>query len=293
MRVTERMGDMLTQRELSNRSYDLLIKQRQATTGLRVEKASDDPIAAHAAIDVSRQSDANEQYQSNISRALGNLDQAEDALFNATDLMIEAHTLATQLANGTYSDSERSDAITRIEAIHDQLVSVANTEGLDGFIFAGYQSDQAAFNDAGIYQGDQGEIEIEVSKDLALRAGLNGEEIFSPASGQDVFAALDALTTALAADDGDAIAASAELISTARDQIVSAHATIGDQMAQFITQSEKLSDQLLNLTEKQANLVEVDSVNALTELAQAQQALTSAIKVSSATINSLTLVGQI
>ncbi len=293
LRVTERMGRMTTERELSRLGYDLLSRQRQATDGLRVSKPSDDPTAARALVELDHAIATNAQHLRNIDLGIADLDVADDALYSASEVLQEAQALALQLANGTMTAQERTDAIEAVRGLRERLVAAGNVEGAQGSIFSGHQTGSPAFDAAGSYLGDAGQRRLSVGDGVIERIGLTGDEVFRPAGGEDAFAALAALQAGLSADDGAAIAAAAARLDTAHHQVVSARSRIGTQLGTLLTQGEVLADQKLRYAERRAGLVEVDGVEAISELVEAQGALQSALQVSGRVLNTLSLVGQL
>lgn len=292
-RVTERMADIDAQRQLGRLQYELLAKQRQASDGLRVTQASDDPVAARALVGVQSQQTATAGYERNVERALGGLDLVDDTLLAATDVLDQGRQLALQLANGTYSAQDRQDGIAAVRGLRQQLVALANTKDVDGYVFAGHQSAQASYDAAGNYLGDAGQRLVETGAGRTTRVGLTGDEVFDPAGGQNAFAALDALEAALAADDGAAIAAGAAQLESARGQVAQARGQVGVQLSGLLRQVEELADHRLHLSEQRAGLSEADPVEALSELVEAQRALDSALQVGGRMINSLSLVNRL
>ncbi len=293
LRVTERMGQMSVSANLARLSFDLLSRQSQASTGLRVAKASDDPVAARAIVEVDDARTALDQYRRNVDRSLGDLNIADDALGAGTSILEDAQALGLQLANDTVSSEQRADAVATVDGILSRLVAAGNTKGIDGYIFAGHQTDQAAFDTAGTYLGDAGQKQVAIGENQTTRVGITGDEIFRPSGGEDAFAALAALRAALVADDRAGIATAAARLDTARQQVTDAHARIGGQMDLLLRQEEVLSDQQFRLDERRSDLAEVNGVDAIAELVKAQGALESAVRVSGQMLNTLTLVGQL
>lgn len=292
-RVTERMGDVDLQRQLGRQQYEMLIKQRQASDGLRVRSASDDPVAAQALVGVNRDQVAAAGHEQNVARSLGRLDVLDDTLLSATDVLDEARVLGLQLANGTYSAEDRQTALTTVRGLRDELVALANVEDGDGYLLAGHRSDGPAYDATGAYLGDAGQTQVEVGAGQLQRIGLTGTEVFDPAGGQNAFAALDALEAALTANDATAIAGSVADLEQARQQVAQARGQVGYQQTALLRKVDELADHRLNLTERRSSLAEADSITALTELVEAQQALSSTLQVSSRMLNSLSLVNRL
>jgi flagellar hook-associated protein 3 FlgL len=133
---------------LQRRQQDMADVQTQMTTGKRVSKPSDDPVAAaraeRAAATISR-SEA-DQRTAETSRNVMTL--TESALGQAVELLQTARETMVQAGNGTYTASERQALAAKLEQIRNQLFATANrSDGAGGFIFGGQGSSAPPFVD--------------------------------------------------------------------------------------------------------------------------------------------------
>jgi flagellar hook-associated protein 3 FlgL len=162
--------------QLQKRQADLSEQQLQLTSTKRVNRPSDDPVAAahaeRAQASIAR-IDADKR-GTEASRTL--VTQTESALGDAGELLQSARDLLVSAGNGSFTDSERQSLATQLQGIRDQLLSVANRgDGANGFLFGGQGSLQAPFVDAtgGVqYRGTAGEARI--AGDEALPVSLDG-----------------------------------------------------------------------------------------------------------------------
>jgi flagellar hook-associated protein 3 FlgL len=162
--------------QLQKRQADLSEQQLQLTSTKRVNRPSDDPVAAahaeRAQASIAR-IDADKR-GTEASRTL--MTQTESALGDAGELLQSARDLLVSAGNGSFTDSERQSLATQLQGIRDQLLSVANRgDGANGFLFGGQGSLQAPFVDAtgGVqYRGTAGEARI--AGDEALPVSLDG-----------------------------------------------------------------------------------------------------------------------
>ena len=98
--------------------------------------------------------------------------QAESALGNAGELVMQARDLMVAAGNATYSDAERRDMGDALRGIRAQLLSIANqTDGAGVHLFGGQGASQLPFVDAPggvIYAGAPGETRSAGSEPLPL-----------------------------------------------------------------------------------------------------------------------------
>jgi flagellar hook-associated protein 3 FlgL len=162
--------------QLQKRQADLSEQQLQLTSTKRVNRPSDDPVAAahaeRAQASISR-IDADKR-GTEMSRTL--MTQTESALGDAGELLQSARELLVSAGNGSFSDSERQSLATQLQGIRAQLLSVANRgDGANGYLFGGQGSQQAPFVDAsgGVqYRGTAGQALI--AGDETLPVSLDG-----------------------------------------------------------------------------------------------------------------------
>ena len=133
---------------LQRRQQDMVDVQGQMTTGKRVSKPSDDPVAAaraeRAAALISR-AEA-DQRTANTSRNVMTL--TESALGQAVDLLQTARETMVQAGNGTYTPAERQALATKLQQIREQLFATATrSDGAGGYLFGGQGSSAPPFVD--------------------------------------------------------------------------------------------------------------------------------------------------
>jgi len=117
---------------LGKRQAELSALQERITTGKRVMRASDDPVAAvlseAAQNKLSRvQADKRSVESSRIS-----LSQAESALGEAGELIQDVRELFLKAGNATYGSKEYKSLAQEIEGLRDRLIGVANQKDSSG-----------------------------------------------------------------------------------------------------------------------------------------------------------------
>ncbi|HEX4236246.1 MAG TPA: flagellar hook-associated protein FlgL [Caldimonas sp.] len=175
---------------LTRRQAEMNGLQEQMTTGLRVNRASDDPAAAaraERALAAIGRSDTS-QRAVNASSAL--VTQSESTLGDAGDLLQRARELMVSAGNASYSDSDRKSIADELQSIRDQLLSLANTsDGAGTYVFGGQGSTQKPFVEtaSGVqYVAANGDMRTENGTSLPLTT--DGQAIWLQArTGNGVF----------------------------------------------------------------------------------------------------------
>jgi flagellar hook-associated protein 3 FlgL len=85
------------------------------------------------------------QYQRNIENTNSWLSATEGKLNNADELLTEARALAVSQTTGTANADSRKIAAQKVQAIMDEMLSLANSKLGDRYLFAGSRSDVKPF----------------------------------------------------------------------------------------------------------------------------------------------------
>lgn len=191
--------------------------QEQISTGKRVNKPSDDPVAAARILKLDQELSRIETYQRNAGLAENRLQQEESALAGSVDVIQRIRELTVQAGNGSLSPNDRKSISSELKERIGQLANIANTRDASGeYIFSGFQGSTAAFGkDASgswVYQGDEGQRVLEIDDGVTVPISDHGKGIYSsiPAA---VFAE---------SDPGNATAARIDGIQVANDGAFSA-----------------------------------------------------------------------
>lgn len=285
MRVTDNMRFTSAQRSISALRSRHAELTNQITSGTRIGAPSDDPVAAASMTRLAAQASRTADYRATIDTVRSDIRLSESTLAEASGLIVRAQELALQGANGSLTAEDRRTLATEVEALQAQFISAANTRGGRGFLFSGNRTDTAALSPTGDYQGDDAEHAVEIAPGVTAAVSVSGAEAFTADGGIDVFAALDALHSALQAGDGQQVASTLGNLEASRAQLVRAQAKSGLIMNRLDSADEALSVTALELERRSSELGAVDPFSALSELSQLSTTLEQAIAVARNTLN--------
>ena len=125
-RSTSLMLSNLTLSRLRTTNASLFDIQRQIATGLKQSLPSDDPSNASAILFLKQGLAAREQYQENLQHAQGSLNNVDQALGEATSILIESQTTASRLISS--SAEERQAEALVIDAQIKGILDLANRQ---------------------------------------------------------------------------------------------------------------------------------------------------------------------
>lgn len=119
-------------RNIGARQTSLSNLQENLTSGKRVVRASDDPVAAAQAERAMTRIARIQTEQRALDVQTNAVAQAESSLGNAIGLMQEMRTLMVSAGNGANSASDRLTIANQIQSLRDQLLEVANRKDTNG-----------------------------------------------------------------------------------------------------------------------------------------------------------------
>jgi len=202
---------------IDNQSSALQTTQNQLSTGLAVQTAADNPVAASQIVQLSQQQAQLTQYGSNLQSAQTRLTLEESSLSTATSNLQSIRDLAVQAGDASLNDSNRAQIATQIQTQIQALLGIANTKDSNGeYLFSGYatQTQPFAADSSGnvSYQGDAGNRLIQISADQSVADSDTGASAFmNVAAGNGTFT-----TSANAANTGSGIIDSGSVVDSAQ-----------------------------------------------------------------------------
>lgn len=179
MRVADKMAYDQVNRSISKNRSEMASLQNQAATQKRVTKPSDDPVSASRVLGSRIELRGIEQYIKNLNYAKGFLDYSEQSLNELTEVFVRAKELAiSQSSDASASAQTRRVVAEEVKQLLNQAVQISNRKAGERFIFAGFKTTEAPFDEQGNYHGDMGEMRIHIDKDSFLPMNMPGAVVF-------------------------------------------------------------------------------------------------------------------
>ena len=165
--------------------------QEQASTGSKINRASDDPTGAYRVMGLSTQERALTNYMTNIQEASDLTQMASTAIDDMSGAMANLKVDLTQIASGTYGNGEtgqqaRARVAESIDDTLERVVASANTQVLGQYLFGGDATNTAPYtvtrSDGKItsvtYAGSTQSRTVELSPGIMSQVFLNGDDLF-------------------------------------------------------------------------------------------------------------------
>jgi flagellar hook-associated protein 3 FlgL len=202
---------------IDNQSSALQITQNEVSTGLAVQNAADNPVAASQIVQLVQQQAQLTQYGTNLQSAQTRLSLEESSLSTATTTLQSIRDLAVQAGDATLNDTDRQQIATQIQTDIQSLLGTANTQDSNGeYLFSGYATQTQPFvtDSSGnvSYEGDAGNRLIQISANQSVADSDTGATAFmNIAAGNGTFT-----TAANSANTGSGIIDSGSVVDSAQ-----------------------------------------------------------------------------
>lgn len=302
MRISTQMMYEQNMRGVTESQSKWLSYGEQMSTGKRVNRPSDDPIAASQAVVVSQSQAQNSQYTLARSFAMQKVSLEENVLGQVTTALQSAQEKIVYAGNGTLSDNDRDSLATDLQGIRDQLLNLANsTDGNGRYIFAGYKTDAAAFDQtSGDYEGGSTPISQQVDSARTMQISHTGSDVFASFTSnavsepdestpeKNMFKILDNVIAALKkpveGDQEKADQMTTDIDKANRglrnslDNVLTVRADLGTKLTELSSLDSLGSDRALGLTQQMSDLIDVDWNAAISSYTMQQAALQASYK---------------
>lgn len=186
-RVSHNMQTLSLLSSLRANTLDLFLQQNRLASGKRLNAPSEDPVGASQALKLSQMLERQEQVLASIRHADAFLSATDAGVHEISDLLIEAHAIASEMVNTTADQGQRDSQGELIRAMIDQLVTIGNRSFQGMYLFGGQQTRQPPFvrELGGVqYLGDVNALRTTVDVGQRPKVNLDGSEVFGALAGQ-------------------------------------------------------------------------------------------------------------
>lgn len=273
---------------INDRQVQLAKAQSRVSSGLRVERPSDDPAAA-AEAERLRSRDARIGTELRVvGQARQMLSSSDTAIADANDVLQSARDTLLKAGNGSASASDRQSFAIALQQMRDQLLGIANRgDGVGGYVFGGQGSGAAPFAGNGLsYTAPAGTVLVgqEMASEVAVDGRASLAAVKGPSGPENIFAELDTAILALSDGSLSQAAAAATALSTVDsvDRSLGALATartrVGERLNALDMHEKALESGRIDAAGRLSDLVDVDFAQAISQLSQGATASEAALK---------------
>jgi flagellar hook-associated protein 3 FlgL len=250
--------------------------ERQISSGLRVETASDAPEQVVQILRLRSRVDSNTQVQTNLTRVRAQVDTAEAAMRESVALLERAKVLAAQTAST--GAPNRTAMATEARQLHDRLIALAGSAAEGQFVFGGdgatnppYVAD--ATQPSGVRFAGASAVSSSLVADenhTTFAVSKTASQLFDAAGPDNAFRALNDLATALSHDSESEVQAAMPGIASALDHLNRQLAFYGNAQNRVTAAFDAAKRNAVSLQKDLSELQETDLPAAILELNSAK-----------------------
>ncbi|WP_437192231.1 flagellar hook-associated protein FlgL [Planctomicrobium sp. SH527] len=164
------------------------VLNQQVSSGFRVNKPSDDPVAQKLILGQNALIARFETQLTTINSTRTVLSEANSSLLDAQQLMVKAKSIALD-SSQSVEPTERTAFINELDSILAQLEQIANSQINGEYLFSGTQLNTQPFTGISssnpIYQGSDFSSVLTIPGSQVIQTHYSGREVFQPyGSGQ-------------------------------------------------------------------------------------------------------------
>ncbi|MBU6152689.1 MAG: flagellar hook-associated protein FlgL [Bdellovibrionales bacterium] len=307
MRVTDNTNYGVVRDSISRSRGRMENLQMESATLKKLNRPSDDPVGAAKVLEVRTDKVNNEQFQVNAKLAQAFLDNTDHALDEISEIVMRAKEIAiNQSSNASSTPESRLGVSEEVSQLFQRAVATGNRRIGDRYIFGGFKSTTAPVDGDGNYRGDDGEIMIEVGREVFIGANVPGYEVFNthpdgstdkhrlksgseeqadrrlatvPAGPQNVnlFQQLKALRTGLLTGDIETIRGTLDSFDDLLGKVISTRAKIGARIQSIEGNMTALDRHNVTNAQLTSSIEDADMTQVVSDLAKEETVFKSSL----------------
>ena len=125
LRIRSNMTSALAYRNLSKTQHGLQTTLERLSSGLRINKASDDTAGSAISTRMSNQIRGMKQANENVQNANNLIQMAEGGLSDISDMLRRMRGLAVQASTDTLTDTDRASVNLEFQAFKDEISRIS------------------------------------------------------------------------------------------------------------------------------------------------------------------------
>ncbi len=146
MRITTNLLFNTTLAHIQQQNARLLQTSEEASSGLRLQRPSDDPAGTRRVLDLRNTLSSLDQFKSQHVVVNSLLDGTDTALQDTETLLLSAKGLALRAASDTVGPEQRSEIAHEVGGLFAQAISLGNSAVNGRYLFAGQANAQPPFS---------------------------------------------------------------------------------------------------------------------------------------------------
>lgn len=285
----------------------------EASSGKKLTEPSENPTGAKNVLNINAKLSQLNSYTDNMKLAQNELNVVDDTYASITNAIQNANDLATQAANGSYSQSDLDGIKVQINQIIEGVVDLANTQYNGAYLFSGTATSTPAYSVTRDAAGNITDIKYngtpstgewqryaQISDGVSVAINATGDQVFGastagpPAVHTGLMDTLMNLSNALGpVANRPAISASLDSFSVDSDTVSAARTREASITKRFEITGYSIDTATTQLTASKSDLQDADLSQVLTDLSTQKLALQATMSVTSSLLSGKTLLDYI
>ncbi|RCW44817.1 flagellar hook-associated protein FlgL [Paenibacillus prosopidis] len=307
LRVTQTMMNTQLLRNISKNQGRMNNLQNQLSTGMKINKPSDDPVGITFALRYRSELDSNDQYTENVDSALSMLQYTDTTIGQAGDIMQRVRELLVQGANGTLEQTGLDAVKLEISQLYNQMIEIGNSQFNGKQVFNGELTGDKPYPAMALEETidlvsvppklkayhastNTGAIKYELSAGMSLSINTLGSDVFgnsvSPTASQadlessdNVFLLLQRAHDMLGSGDQEGVSELIGQIETRMNTMLTKRAEVGARMNRVEIIENRLNDINLNLQTMQSKTEDADMAEVITNMKMEENVYQASLSV--------------
>lgn len=252
----------------AGRSNDI---QRQLSSGMKINRPSDDPVGITYSLRYRAELSSNEQYKSNVNSAVSWLEYNDTVLDQTGSVVQRLRELMVQASTGTNPQSAMDSIKEEVKQLKEQIVDISNSKLNGKYIFNGQTYDRKPYDfptdadgksdtsDVDSIVTDTGKINFIVGESVQFPINITGNEVFGTGKEEDnLFVMMDGIIGSLERGEQKELSKYIEKIDNRKEKLLAIRSEIGAKTNRVELMEGRLSDLGINLTDLQAKIEDAD-----------------------------------
>lgn len=277
MRITNSLMTDTLQNNIGQGLSNLNSLQLQLSTGKQLNAPSDDPAGTALSMSLRSNIQDNTQYIKNGQQGSDIMKLTDSALNDATNLIDQARSIASQAANSTQTTDSLNALTAQVDAISQQLTNIANTTYAGKYIFSGAKTTTPPYiagDPTHTYQGDTGSMKATIGPGNTQSVSTPGSVVFN-----SIFTSMTNLKAALVSGNITNISNQITSLDASTSITSTVRATLGAQINEFDTVNQRLSRANIEFQDTISKVEDVDLAQTYVKLQSAQNVYQASLSV--------------
>ena len=280
---------------------EIATSQEKLTTGLRINRPSDDASAYNRARQIEVLQEQHAQYERSINAARTWVDHGQENLDNLAEIMTQIYETGVQASNDTNAADEFQALSSQIQALQESMIDLMNAKVGDEYLHAGTRTTIRPFvvdpvdptRDAAdvVYVGNTSQRTHLIGPNMTLQINISGNTIWNVDEDLDgtsdytITESINDLYNAVQSGDFEAMRSGISRVQHARDHLINLGSNLGTIGNQLSLAQDQLISAETNLARHRSQLEDADYTQTILDFQEAQSSLQATLQVTGSILN--------